>query len=296
MAISICDVHTNERQKDTTPYGNIAFPAACYEDNMQEMKVPIHWHDEYEYIFAVKGTVTVFINAEHIRLNEGDSVFINSGCLHGVESVKNKESILRSLTILPKLIGGTAESVFSQKLVIPLNSKTAPSFIILNENSDWQSNATRAMLTAWDAITNEIYDFENESRYQISKAIRLLIDHMFENKVSYRSNDTVLEQIKVCLSYIEENYMNDISNPDLMNLCNWSESVLLRNFRQVTGTSPMQYIINHRIQKATEMLITTDLKSCDIALSCGFHDFSYFTKTFKRIMNMTPVEYRKKIR
>lgn len=88
--------------------------------------------------------------------------------------------------------------------------------------------------------------------------------------------------------------MNDISNPNLMNLCDWSESVLLRNFRQVTGTSPMQYIINHRIQKATEMLITTDLKSCDIALSCGFHDFSYFTKTFKRIMNMTPVEYRKK--
>ena len=76
MAISICDVHINNNQEDTTLYGNVNFPVACYEDNMQLMNVPFHWHDEYEYIYATKGIVTVYVNTEQIKLNVGDCTLV----------------------------------------------------------------------------------------------------------------------------------------------------------------------------------------------------------------------------
>ena len=291
MAISVCDVHTNNNQKDTTIYGSVHFPVACYEDNMQIMSVPLHWHDEYEYIFATKGIVTVYVNTKPIELNVGDSIFINSECLHGVKSVTDEDSILRSLVILPKLIGGSTDSIISQRIIVPLGLNTAPSYILLNNDSKWQKDIAKAMLTAWNSLTNESYDFENEARYQISKAMRILVDHLSETNCC-KTNDILLNRIKLSISYIETHFNEDRSNRDLMQLLGCSESVLLRSFKQVAGISPMQFLLNHRIQKAAEMLLTTELKSCDIAVSCGFHDFSYFTKIFKRTVGMTPIEYR----
>ena len=291
MAISICDVHTNNKQKETTAHGSVNFPVACYEDDMQLMNVPLHWHDEYEYIIATKGIVTVLVNDEQINLHVGDSIFINSECLHGVKSVTNQDSILRSLVILPKLIGGSADNIIFQRIIVPFGSMDAPSYILMNNNTKWQKDIANAMLSAWDSITKESYDFENEARYQISKAMRILVDHLSETD-HRKSNDILLNRIKFSIAYIEEHFAEDISNRDLLELLNCSESVLLRSFHQVVGISPMQFLMNHRIQKAAEMLLTTDLKSCDIAVSCGFHDFSYFTKIFKRNMRMTPIEYR----
>ena len=291
MAISICNVHTNNNQKETTIHGSVNFPVACYEDNMQLMNVPIHWHDEYEYIIATKGIVTVLVNDEQIHLHVGDSIFINSECLHGVKSVTDEDSILRSLVILPKLIGGSADNIIFQRIIVPFGSTDAPSYILMNHNTKWQKDIANAMLAAWDSITTESYDFENEARYQISKAMRILVDHLSETE-HRKSNDILLNRIKISIAYIEEHFAEDIGNRDLLELLNCSESVLLRSFHQVVGISPMQFLMNHRIQKAAEMLLTTDLKSCDIAVSCGFHDFSYFTKIFKRSMGMTPIEYR----
>ena len=291
MAISICDVHINNNQKDTTVYGSINFPVACYEDDMQLMSVPLHWHNEYEYIIATKGIVTVLVNAEQIELNIGDAIFINSECLHGVKSVTDEDSILRSLVILPKLIGGSADSIIFQRIIVPLGVSDAPSYILLNKDTKWQKDIADSMLAAWDSITNESYDFENEARYQISKAMRILVDHLSETN-HRKSNDILLNRIKLSISYIENHFDDDISNQDLLQLLNCSESVLLRSFKQAVGMSPMQFLMNHRIQKAAEMLLTTELKSCDIAVSCGFHDFSYFTKIFKRNIGMTPIEYR----
>ena len=83
MALSKCNVRTNSKQKETTPYGSIAFPIAIYEDNMETDSVPVHWHKEFEFIIATKGIVTVLLDGTRLELTPGEAVFINSGCLHG---------------------------------------------------------------------------------------------------------------------------------------------------------------------------------------------------------------------
>lgn len=292
MAISICDVHTNQSKKDTTSYGSSEFPIACYEDDMQLISVPVHWHDEYEFIVATDGIVAVYVNGKNIDLNPGEAIFINSGCLHGVKSVIDETSILHSLVILPKFIGGSTDSIIYKRLVIPFSEKEAPAYVILNDNTDWQKNMIDSMLSAWYAITNESFDYENKARYYASKAMRILVEHLSEISYPSGSNEPLLNRMRLAITHIETYYADDISNNDLIELLGCSESVLLRSFKQVVGTSPMQFLMNYRIQKAAELLITTDLKSCDIATSCGFHDISYFTKIFKRTMGVTPSTYR----
>ena len=293
MAVSICDVHTNTNEQEVTGHGRREFPIAIYEDDMRVVPVPLHWHEEYEYILATKGLVTVNLGTQQVELKEGEAVFINSGCLHGVKSISSGESVLRSLVILPRLIGGSTDSIFWSRLVAPLSGKTAPAWIFLDGREKWQQEIREQMLLAWEVIREEDFDYENEARFRVSRAIRLLLDNLPQIEVQGKRNDSVVNRMKPILAYMEAHYMEDISNQLLMELGGCSESVLLRNFRQVTGTSPLQYLLDYRMQKAAEMLLTTEIKSADIAMACGFRDVSYFTKTFRRKMGSTPIEYRK---
>ena len=293
MAISTCDVHKNDQKKQINPYENISFPVACYEDDMQIISVPLHWHDEFEYIIAVKGKVTVNLNTDQLTLCHGDALFINSGCLHSVESVTEETSLLHSLVIQTGLIGGNTESIIYQKTILPFLSASAPAYLLLS--ADQQACAdevTGFMHSAWKAVTEETYDYENEARYLISKALHILADNMPVGAKSSSQKNILLSRMKVSLSYIEEHYMEDLGNQDLMLLCHCSESALLRSFRQTTGTTPAQYLLRFRIEKAIDMLLNTELKSCEIAAACGFRDNSYFTRIFKRFTGKTPLRYR----
>ena len=292
MAISTCEVHTNQNQKEMKMHGNPDFPIACYEDDMQLIQVPIHWHDEYEYIIATKGTVTVIVNGINICLHVGDSIFINAGCLHGVKNVHEEDSVLRSLVILPKMIGGSSDSIIFKKIILPLTTKDAPAFVILNQQNSWQKDIANRMLSAWSTISEEAFDYENEARYQIAKAMHILVEHMPELNACHDSNTILLNRMKQAISYMEKHYSEDISNSVLMELLHCSESYLLRSFKQVLGDTPMKHLMNIRMQKAAELLLTTDLNSGEIAISCGFHDFSYFTKVFRQRIGVTPSKYR----
>ena len=55
----------------------------------------------------------------------------------------------------------------------------------------------------------------------------------------------------------------------------------------------MQYVIKKRIDRARYLIITTDKKISTIASECGFNDMSYFAKQFKRIVGISPKEYKK---
>jgi transcriptional regulator GlxA family with amidase domain len=76
---------------------------------------------------------------------------------------------------------------------------------------------------------------------------------------------------------------------------NFDKFNLLRQFKQYTGLSPINYLIALRIQKAKELMISTDLPLVQIALESGFYDQSHFSNCFVKLVGLTPGEYRRRI-
>lgn len=71
-----------------------------------------------------------------------------------------------------------------------------------------------------------------------------------------------------------------------------SRTSLCRAFKSYTGKRLFDYLSERRIQTAMVHLRGTDWKVLTIALACGFQDLSYFNRKFKKIVGLTPIEYR----
>ena len=94
------------------------------------------------------------------------------------------------------------------------------------------------------------------------------------------------------LEYIRKNYGKCIRLKDLAVVTHLSTTRLSVVFKEKTGKSFTRYLIDFRIDKAKELLQTTDCQIKEIALQCGYDDYSQFTKIFKKNTGFTPQEYR----
>ncbi len=291
MAIQICDVHTDQRLKEQTQHGDLLFPVACYEDDMAVDNVPMHWHEELEYILVTAGTVTVQVGTEKRTLEKGAGVLINTGVLHAVQHVPGGASVLRSLVIHPEVIGGSPHSCYWQELVVPFCGREDLPFLLLGGSRPWHGAVAALMMRAWDAIVQEADGYAIEARYALSRAMHLICGNLAACPAA-PLDETLMERMKLLLDYLAAHYDEDISNQTLMRLAACSESVLLRSFRKTVGTSPMRYLTDYRLERAAAQLLATDAKVSEIAARVGFHDISYFTKCFRRATGQTPRQFR----
>ena len=84
-----------------------------------------------------------------------------------------------------------------------------------------------------------------------------------------------------------------ISITEILNRLCVSRRVLEKHFRKEVGISIYQYILDYRTSCFAEKLLTSDLPIMDIAFELGYEDYINLTKSFKRIYQMTPTQYRK---
>lgn len=99
-------------------------------------------------------------------------------------------------------------------------------------------------------------------------------------------------RMKDIVSYVEKYYMNELSLEKLSNRFFLSREHISRKFKQETGMPLSKYIINLRINQAKSWLIETEESIFSIALMLGYQDEIYFSKLFKKVVGMTPFEYR----
>lgn len=100
------------------------------------------------------------------------------------------------------------------------------------------------------------------------------------------------EEMYKVLSYIDNNYMTELSLRKLAEIMNMSESNLSRNFKKCMGVGFAQYLMNKRVNYAIYLLQTSEKTVLEIALHCGFNNTASFYKAFKKITNRNPKDYR----
>lgn len=118
---------------------------------------------------------------------------------------------------------------------------------------------------------------------------QLLSHFMKRAQEKIKSRD---ERIEKTLSYIHSHIYENISLDELAASTFLSKDHFIRLFKQETGTTPLQYINQKKIEKAQLTLITDNMPVKNIAFTLGFDDYSYFNRLFKKLTGITPQEYR----
>lgn len=293
MAVSCCNTETDERGRELKRHGTALFPIACYHDNLTTEPVPWHWHDELEVGIVTEGEVLVAAGDLKYILTRGDGFFINSGVLHGAWNKGASPCRLHSLVFHPRLVGGSMDSIFWQRYLLPLLENQAFRGFFIRADSRTEAASLEFIETAWQACADEPPGYE----FLVRNALSGLIFHMGRHLPAVSAlpsgkavrNET---RIKLMLTYIKEHFSEELSIEDIAASAAISPSECLRCFKATINITPIQYVKQFRIQKAAELLLSTDRKITDIGSLCGFQEMSYFAKSFRELKGMTPTEYR----
>lgn len=98
--------------------------------------------------------------------------------------------------------------------------------------------------------------------------------------------------IKEALSFIEQNFQNDISVEDIAAACGLNRSYFGKIFHESMGKTPQEFLISYRMTKATELLKLTDLSISDIGNVVGYPNQLHFSRAFKNVYGVSPRDWR----
>ncbi|MBQ4524194.1 MAG: helix-turn-helix transcriptional regulator [Lachnospiraceae bacterium] len=293
---------SDESLKETIIHGTPKMPIKgmhCTAGEGTPYPVPFfvdrHWHHKTEIVSIIRGTYEFEINLENYILQEGDICFLNSEDLHKI-SGRGKTMIHDVILFDSRILNFSYEDDFEENVIGPFVAKEK-SFphVITPKAPDYQIISQMIQELMAQSIN------QKKGWYCSCKLLLLkLIYYMEENQLLLSSNKILsatdkqkISRYKEITSYIEKNYAEPITLQQLADIIPCNSQYLCRFFKEITGITPIQYLIQRRVEHACEMLKETTKSVLEISLDCGFENVSYFIRQFKKLKGCTPKEYRK---
>lgn len=134
-----------------------------------------------------------------------------------------------------------------------------------------------------------------DKKYYLYEIIELFQEQceMIIGSIGNTSHENIIDSI---VHYIKHNYMNNIKLETIAPLFGYNSSYLGKIFNKKMGVNFNSYIDSVRIEKSKELLEHEPLKVYEIAERVGYQNVDYFHMKFKKLVNMSPAEYRKKMK
>jgi len=288
-----------EDRSEIVNYDEPSFPSYSYIGHMDASATwnkKVHWHQDVEFMTIISGKMAYNINGSCVELKAGDTIFVNSKQLHWTKDIDNIYCRYIITVIHPRLLISSPE-VECEYVLPVISSKEIPYIIFRNGTKNAKSAAK---------ILREL-NSNNGNQFEITRCFFELWHYIFEsfkkNKSDADKNSADLlgqtnfhhiESLKNMIGFIKENFAQKISLQEIADTGFMSKSTCNSVFKKYTGHTPSDYLIRHRIDRAQELLLSTDQTISQISAKCGFCSPSYMTEQFVRCCNSTPSEFRKK--
>lgn len=121
---------------------------------------------------------------------------------------------------------------------------------------------------------------------------RVLQGENRENLMALTTKNTDLARVNKALHLIHTEFNTPINVNNLANMVNMSMSSFHRIFKEVTATSPIQYVKRVRLTKARGLLLDEGLRVNEVATAVGYESSAQFSREFKRFFGLSPIECR----
>ena len=296
MTIHSCELTLAADRRELELRGTPLFPCAAYQVTIGQNSpsLPWHWHEELEVLVIRRGSLHVKLSGVDFQLRQNEGAFINSNILHSAQFIGATDCELTSLVFHPSMLGGFSGSVFDERYLRPLIACRELPGLALQSGIDWQRKAADCIRSAFDACVSEAFGHELIVRNRLSELCHLILSThqtLLERQPSPEAPET--QRIKAMLDFLHRHYAEALELPQIAAAASISERECLRCFKRTVGLAPIQYLLKHRIAVAARRLRESAAPITEISSLTGFDSPSYFAKTFKRFVGVSPSAYRK---
>ncbi|MDR9856819.1 AraC family transcriptional regulator [Paenibacillus sp. VCA1] len=278
--------------KELTEHRTVVLPVACYETTINQNihgYIPLHWHDEIQFVRMVEGEACFQINEEKLIVRQGDGLFINSGCLHMAEEMNESGCVYICLNVSPDFVVSQEQYA---TYVAPYIQATNLPYLYIDSNKSWGKNILDAIGNIHQWIQQKPPYFELDVTLNLTLVWKNLITNGFQLEYD-RMEAVKSRRMKQMLSWIDLHYAEKITLDDIARAGQLSRSECCRYFKRMLKMTPLNYVIDYRIQKSLVWLQRTESNVTEVGYKVGFNSTSYFIERFKKAKKMTPLAYKK---
>ncbi len=240
---------------------------------------PRHWHETYVIEVVEQGVNEFWCEGRIYAAGPGSILVIQPGEVHtgypagkshlAYRSLYPSENCMRTLAI--DIYGKRESPRFTQKVIQDkqLASMLREAHGLLECRAERMKGHALMLLTLGRLIS-----MHSDSR------VSTVMD----------TNSVIHSKIHRAISYLIENYDQNISVNEISAITGLSEFHFVRTFRKATGLPPYEYLVTIRVENARKLL-SKGVPIVEVATQSGFYDQSHFNRHFKRIYGITPGAY-----
>lgn len=272
------------------------FPIVVERRDPQE-PFGLHRHEFSEIVIITGGSGVHITGTDSYELCAGDTFVIGGDRPHDYLNL-DKLSLINILFVpieLPLAIGDL-QSLAGYHALFTLEPawRSHHNFTSRLQLSPAELAATIRMV---DKLDHELNERRSGFRVMAMAIMLELVTFLSRSYSESRSPASrTLIRIGETISYIHRNLDRPITLQELVEMSGMSRSNFLRIFEAAIGTSPIDYLIQLRIDEASRLLSSTDLSITAIAFAVGFHDSNYFSRQFRNTRGVSPRRYRQRYR
>lgn len=238
-----------------------------YEHQKEEYVLP-HSHNYYEMVFYKEGRGVVNTDGEAVKY-EPNSVFV----------------------VKPGVSHDEFSDEFSVVYIVLFETEIDLDNIFVKFGDDRVALINRLFTVALEEFKLHKINYNEyiDNLFNIILIETIRLSHPTDSSKTY---DVYINHIK---QYIRENYVKKIDFNILVKNMGYSYNRFRHIFKDYTGTTLKQYLLDIRLDEAKNLLVETDILVKDVAQQCGFIDSAQFVKFFSKRMNLSPQKFRKMI-
>lgn len=251
----------------------------------------LHFHNCLEIGYCYKGSGILYVGDETIPFSSPCIQMIPANLPHINKAETGSDLRAKWLYTDPSILLPSLSPRLANELREYQNHLSGDACVIDASQHEDMANLVRLIIHEME---------EQQANYQhvvreLFHAFFLLLLRNTDHTASVSPHATpFISTILPAISYVAENYMNDISIDTLAQVCHLSVSHFRRVFKHTLGITPLEYIQTVRIERARVLLFNQDLSVTEIGLQVGFSTPSSFIRQFHQLYGLSPGQWRKK--
>jgi YesN/AraC family two-component response regulator len=248
-----------------------------------------------EIIEITSGKATVQIGTEFAEAKAGDFLYVPPTMVFKVEALEG-EAGMRSMVFDSSIIEENMEN-FDTEIFYMFYVQSKNKIVVFEKGHPVYKTLAKYMQESYDEYVSKDVCYKLPIRANIYLMMTALLRYYCgsKNELDRMIYHNVM-RLRPVITYIAEHYKEKIYIETLADMITVSPDYFTKMFKDSIGRTPIDYINGIRINRAMQMLATTDTSVNDISDELGFSNANYFHKIFKQYMNTSPVAYRKMVK